>query len=128
MTAEYCLEDDNSYLLLQLLYALTIGKAEFHLPSKSRQQDTSNFLAVYVTKQMIKHSNTNHPSPFKKMTSDILMMINKPSNYSDFLSKSRISSGRRTREQILAIYVLIAATTPIIMSSLDAFCLQLDQF
>ena len=124
---EYYLEDDASYLL-QLLYALAIGKAKFDLPSRSKQQDTSEFLAVCVAKQMIECSNTDRPSPFQMMMADILMMINAPNNYSDFLSKCRISTGRRTAERKLQKDVLIAATTPIVMSSLDAFCLPLDNF
>ena len=114
--------------LLQLLYVLAIGKAEFHLPSQSRQQDTRKFLAICIAKQMIERSNTNRPSPFQMMMADILTMINAPSNYSDFLSKCRISTGRRTAERKLQKDALIAATTPIVMSSLDAFCLHLDNF
>ena len=62
------------------------------------------------------------------MIAYLLMIINTPSNYSDFLSRCRVSIGRRTAERKLQRGTLIAATTPIDMSSLDAFILHLDNF
>ena len=130
---EYCLEQDES-LLLKLLFALATGKMQF-TPSritdkhnKEKKKLLSEYLAVCVAKCMIERVNSNHPGPLQLMIGDMLSMVNAPTHTKEFMSKIRLSSGRRTTDRHILKRALENMLKKVRLGPLDTFCLHLDNF
>ena len=130
---EYCIEQDKS-LLLKLLFALATGKMQF-MPSdvankhnKKKKKLLSEYLAVCVAKGMIERVNTYHPGPLQMMIGDMLSMVNAPKQTKEFMSKIRLSVGRRTADRHILKRHLQSMLQKVRLGPLDTFCLHLDNF
>ena len=128
---DYCLEKDNSFLL-KLIYALTTGKMSINsnlLRTGNRHDDAlSNFLAACVAKGMIERANTRSPGPLQTMVADMLFMEGVPKYLREFMSKIRLSSGRRTTDRMILKDELKNKLKRIKLSQLGTFVLKLDNF
>ena len=133
---DYCLERDNS-TLLKLIYALTTGlmrvnPSEINKSSENKDKEAtrklSNFLAVCVAKSMIERANTYVPGPFQLMIADMLSLVNAPNPIKDFLSKIRLSTGRRTIDRTNLRNEIISLRKRLILKPTDAFVVSFDNF
>ena len=130
---DYCVEQDES-LLLKLIFALATGKMQF-TPSQlanKRNKETnallSEYLAVCVAKCMIERVNTHNPGPLQMMIGDMLSMVNAPKQTKEFMSKIRLSCGRRTADRHILKRHLKNMLEKVRLDPLDTFCLHLDNF
>jgi hypothetical protein len=130
---EYCLEEDDS-LLLQLLYSLSTGRMTItpSVLSKAHSPRSKNllseYLAVCVAKCMIERANTDAPGPLQLMVGDVLSLLNANNDVKSFMSKIRLSAGKRTIDRMNIKVALQDALTKLKLEPLDAFCLHLDNF
>lgn len=135
---QYCTDKDSS-VLLQLLYALATGytkytsqltalKAGSHEDNKAKEK-LSNFLAVCVAKGMIERINLyNTPGPFQLMIADMLSLVNAPNPMRDFLSKIRVSIGRRTIDRNNIRNEIVNLRKRIVLKPTEAFSVSYDNF
>jgi hypothetical protein len=130
---EYCLEQDDT-LLLKLLYSFSTGKMSFTPTELSKNLDRrsknllSEYLAISVAKCMIERVNTDMPGPLQLMIGDVLSLANAPNETKSFMSKMRLSAGRRTMDRSNLKHALQDALDKLNLEPLDGFCLHLDNF
>lgn len=126
---DYCLNGESS-LLLRLLYAFVVGKAQVDMKEiRKYKSDQSLFLAVCTIKFLIQRVNQNGLTPFHNMLGDLLFKNRVSNNDIDFLSRLRLCPNRRTIvRQADQRLLMSTAEQPSLIAPLEAFCLHFDNF